>query len=215
MPVDRFDHAGIAYDDLRDGPIQNIAAYLGSAGGSASLAAGVRSVSRVAASAAINTTETLVGNVALALPTTVNGVAVLGTLNVGSIIRVTITGTCTSTNADLSTFKLYMGTVGTVAGDTALTAATALTCTSSGTGTNVGFKAVIDMTIRTLGAAGTADATLSVIGGATGVVVNSQAVNSLLTAVPTTTATFLDVSYTSAAVTTTCTFQQTFIEVIP
>ena len=210
-----FDHRGLAQDDLRDGPIQNIAYYLGQAATPGSSATGIRSVSRVAASAGINTTETLVGNIGLILPATVEGNLLVGTLNVGSIIRIVMTGTCTSSNADVSTFKLYMGTVGTVAGDVALTAATALACTSSGTGSAVGFKAQIDITIRTLGAAGTADATLTVVGGATGIVVNSQAVNSVITAVPTTTATFLDVSYTSAASTTTTTFQQTTIEIIP
>lgn len=213
MPINIIDHRGLAQDDLRDGVIQNIASYLAS---TPTVGLGtVRNSSRVAASAAINTTETLITNIPLLLPGTDFSETQIGSLNVGSILRCTMTGTCTSTNADVSTFKLYMGTVGTVAGDTALTAATALTCTSSGSGTAVGFKVVIDFTVRTLGAAGTADATLTAIGGATGIVVNSQAVNSLITAVPTTTATFFDVSYTSAATTTTCTFQQSFIELIP
>jgi hypothetical protein len=212
MPVDIFDHRGLAQDDLRDGVIQNIAAYLGQAGTPGQAAGGI-AASRVAATAAINTTETLLQSIGLVLAGTTNGAAFLGTLNVGTRIRITITGTCTSTNADVSTFTLRAGILGTTADASVATAAV----TSSGSGTTIGFQIVINATVRTLGATGTLAGSMAVTNtGVTGIAgVTNTVVPFTSTTLATTTATFLDITYVSAATTTTCTFQTATIEVIP
>jgi hypothetical protein len=211
------DPRGLSQDDLRDGIIQNIAYYLGQAGAAGAVGTGVRT-SRVAATAAINTTETLLVSQALQTSQTVLGNTIPGTLQAGSLIRVTIGGTTTSTNADVSTFALRMGILGTTADASVAT----WTVTSSGSGTNVVFIARLDITVRTLatsGANGTGYGFLSVQNtGATGLVAVTNtdvAAAAAITALPTLTATFADITYVSAATTTTTTFQTATIEVLP
>jgi hypothetical protein len=217
MPPNIIDHRGLAQDDLRDGVIQNIASYLGQVGIAGAIGAGLRT-GRVAATAAINTTETLLVSQAILPPSTVSGNALPGTLQAGSQIRVTIGGTTTSTNADVSTFALRMGILGTTADASVAT----WTVTSSGSGTNVVFIARLDITVRVLatsGANGTGYGVLSVQNtGATGLVAVTNTIvasAAAITAMPTLTATFIDITYVSAATTTTTTFQTATIEVIP
>ena len=211
------DQRAISQDDLRAGPIQNIGFYLGQVGAAGSIATGLRT-SRVAATAGINTTETLLVSQALTIPTTDLGDAIPGTLQAGSLIRATIGGTCTSTNADVSTFALRMGILGTTADASVAT----WTVTSSGSGSSVVFIARLDITVRTLatsGANGTGYGFLSVQNtGATGIVAVTNtdvAAAATINALPTLTATFADITYVSAATTTTCTFQTATIEVLP
>lgn len=217
MPVDRFDHAGIAYDDLRDGPIQNIATYLAQAGNAGAPATVTRRTSLITATSGINTAETLLLAVPLVLPSTLSGISLAGTLNVGTVIRATFFGTTTDTVANTSTFTIRMGTLGTVAGDTSV--ATFVTSASGTTGTNVPFVARIELVVQTLTATGTAIGNLSVISPATGIIGAATAFDvqsaAAINALPTTTATFIDLSYLSAATTTTSTFQAGYVEVLP
>ena len=172
--------------------------------------AGATRAARVAATGAINTTETLLVNLPLTLINATT--AANGTLNLGTRFRATILGTCTSTNADVSTFTVRAGILGTVADASVATAAV----TSSGSGTGIAFKVVIDGTVRTLGATGTAAGSMAVTNtGVTGIAaVTNTIVPFTSSTLATTTATFLDITYVSAATTTTCTFQSADLEII-
>lgn len=156
-----------------------------------------------AASGAINTGETIIAQTSPLSATR---------LTAGSTIRATLFGTCTSTAANASTFNLYIGTAGTTGDTKVLTAATAAAATS---GTGVVFKAVLEMIIRTAGAAATCVGTLTVFNaGATGI---STALVQAITATPanfdsTAEGNIVSVSYVSAALTTTSTFTQAYIE---
>ena len=216
MPINIGDHRWLAQDDLSDGVIQNIAAQLATNPTPGAAASGIRVAGLVAATAGLNTTETILVKSALLLPTRTDfGQTLLGTLNVGSLIRVTINGTCTSTNADVSTFTMRAGILGTTADASIAT----WVVTSSGSGTAIPFTVVINVTVRTLGASGTGYGTMSVQNtGVTGIAAVTNTVvasASAITALPTTTATFLDFSYVSAATTTTCTFQAATLEIFP
>jgi hypothetical protein len=217
MPTTNIgDHTWLARDDLRDGPIQNIEFYLGSdplAGSTAS----AKTYRTTAASAAINTTETLLLAAPLQLPSTDFGQTVGGTINAGSIITITIQGTCTDTVANTSTVGIRMGILGTVAGDAAV--ATFVTPVSGTAGTNVPFVATIIINVLTVSATGTATGFMSINSPATGIIgaatnfsVGSAAA---ITAMPDTTATFFDVTLVTAAVTTTNTIQSTVINIQP
>lgn len=157
----------------------------------------------IAASGAINTAETVIVQTA---PLSANR------LTVGSTIRATLFGTCTSSAANVSTFNLYIGTAGTTGDTKVLTAATGAAFTS---GTAVVFKAVLEMVMRTVGATASVVGTLTLFNqGTTGI---ATVVAQAITATP---ATFdstvegniISVSYLSAASTTTSTFTQAYIE---
>ena len=216
MPILIGDHRWMAQDDLSDGVIQNIAAQLANTPTLGVAASGIRVAGLVAASAALNTTETILVKSALLLPTRTDfGQVLLGTLNVGTLIRVVIDGTCTSTNADVSTITMRSGILGTTSDASIAT----WVVTSAGSGTAIPFRIALDITVRTLTATGTASGYMAVqntgvtgIAGVTNTVVASAAA---ITALPTTTATFLDFSYLAAATTTTCTFQQATLEIFP
>jgi len=160
----------------------------------------------VADSAAINTTETIIVKTpALAA----------NRLIAGTHIRMTLTGTCTTTAANTSTFTIRMGTNGTTA-DTAI--ATPVTGVAGTTGTSIPFKVVIDFTVRTGGASGTGFITLSLdSNGLTGIVAAQTPaiiMPSMSTFNTTTASNILSVSYKSAATTTTSTFKQATIEFV-
>jgi hypothetical protein len=158
-----------------------------------------------AASAAINTTETVI---------TKTAAVQANRLQAGTVIRVTWIGTCTSTAANISTFALRWGTAGTTADALLASAPTAAAATS---GTTIPFRAVMEVTIRTTGASATAYGTLSVENaGATGIAtVTQQFIVATMTAINSTTANaILSATYKSAATTTTSTFQEAFIEVV-
>lgn len=167
---------------------------------------GGQAKSTVAASAALNTTETVISPVVSIIPGQ--------TLQVGSRIRVCIEGTSTATVANITTFNIRMGILGTVSDAVAATYAT----TASGTtGTAVPFHVEIELVVRTLGATGTGAGSMTLtanaataIGGAVTNVVPAASVS-----IPTTTATFIEVSHVTAATTTTNTFQNVTIEVQP
>lgn len=198
-------HNWLAYDNLTD-CAQNLSRYLSLAPFATSLGSGSRGAGLVAASAAINTTETVLVQVPLVI-------AVPNTLNVGSVVKATLLGTCTSTNADVSTFGVRAGILGTVADQLVSSA----TVTSSGSGAAVAFEVDIEFTVRTLGATGTAEMGTRITNtGITGLsAVTNTVVLSAGTNLATTTATFLSVTYVAAAITTTSTFQIANLVVIP
>jgi hypothetical protein len=167
-----------------------------------------------AATAGINTTETYL-TPAISLPA--------NSLLVGSTYRLTLYGTCTTTAANVSTFTVRVGTTGTTpASDTTATAAFA-TAVSGTTGAGVAFKIVIDVVCRAIGASTLFECMLAgqnlnatsaqgiigpaAIGASFGQAVATGTFNN-------NTALFLNVSYKSAATTTTSTFQSGYWEVI-
>jgi hypothetical protein len=156
-----------------------------------------------ATTAAINTTETvLVKTPALTA----------SRLVAGTVFRVTLIGTCTSSVANASTFAVRYGTNGTT-GDALL--ATFTTPTAGTLATNVPFRAVIEITILTTGASATSYGAIQITtqtGGIIGAVTAATGIPTM-TAINTTTANaILSVTYKSAATTTTSTFQEAFTE---
>lgn len=194
-PVNIADHRSLAQDDLRDGPIQNIAFYLGQAPLAGSLAAGTRYTNTGAV--AIAATETLVVAIPLTLPATVYGQTVAGTLQVGSRIQFWINGTYTSAGAQTASFALRAGTNGTTA-DTSV--GTLYSVTTAASGTAQSFSLFGGLTIRTLGTSGTlvGEADLS-NQGTTGIFTATFGGHQLLASstINTVTATFLDITMTA------------------
>lgn len=158
----------------------------------------------VAASAGINTTETIVTGGLNVLPVPANSIMP------GTSIRITLSGTCVATAAVANTFRVRLGTAGTTA-DTQI-ASVALT---GATGTQV-FKTVLEFTFRTVGASGTiAGSALTVNAAATGIVAAVTNIQALTVAAPnTTTANYLSVTFQSAATTSTVTFQTAIVEIL-
>ena len=161
-----------------------------------------------AASAGINTTETIVvGGLS-------NSKVAAHTLKVGTTIRCILNGTCTASAARVSTFRVRLGTAGTTA-DTAI--GSAATAASATTGTAIPFTAEIVFTVRTVGATGTIAGTLTLFNaGATGISTALVQVIALTVAnLDTTVDNWLSFSYQSATTATcTCTFQNGIIEVV-
>lgn len=155
------------------------------------------------ASSGINTGEAIVVQ---------TGALSANRLTVGSTIRATLFGTCTSSATNVSTFNLYIGTAGTTSDTKVLTAATGAAAAS---GTAVVFKAVLEMVMRTVGASATVVGTLTVLNqGTTGIAtVVAQAITATPASFDTTAeGNIISVSYLSAASTTTSTFTQAYIE---
>src|SRR6478609_1605143 len=158
----------------------------------------------VASSGAINTSETvIVKTPALAA----------SRLVAGTHFRIILMGTCTSTVANVSTFTLRWGTNGTTADGTVAALATSAAATS---GTNNGFRTVIDLTVRTAGASATSNAFLQLTSdGNIGIVATPNAKSVAGTAFNTTTVSgILSLAYKSAATTTTTTFTNATIEIV-
>lgn len=155
----------------------------------------------VAASAAINTTETIIASAAYHA----------NKAKVGSVIRATLEGTCTSTAANASTWRIRLGPLGTTADTAIFTAANSVAAAS---GTDVPFKAELVLTVRTLGATATVAGYLVLMNtGVTGIsAVTLQIVPATVLTFDSTVDNILSVSYVSAATTTTSTFQNAFIE---
>ena len=161
----------------------------------------------VAASAAINTTETIiVGGLN-------NCKIYANQLKVGTAIRATLEGTCTSSAANASTWRFRFGTAGTTADGVLGSAANSVAATS---GTAIPFEAQLTLTVRTIGATGTIAGYLKLINtGVTGIsAVATQVVALTPTAIDTTVDNWLSVTYVAAATTTTCTFQNAVIEIV-
>src|SRR4029077_14699034 len=165
----------------------------------------VGQASIVTASGAINTTETLIVK---------SAAMAANRIVAGTTIRIILQGTCTATVANTSTFQIRIGTAGTTADGLVFSAVTAA---SAAAGTTIPFRAILEMTTRTAGAAATSFGTLTLENqGVTGIAtVAIQVISATMSAFNTTTANLIvSATYQSAATTTTSTFQQAFIEVL-
>ena len=163
--------------------------------------------STIAASAAINTTETVITN---------TSALAANRLVAGTVIRITLYGTTTASVSKTSTFSVRIGTTGTTSDGLMLSSTTAGSATS---GTAVPFKAVIDLTVRTTGTTATCYGFLTVENtGGTSTGISTVPVQVLLptfTAFNTTTAnSIISATYKSSATSCTSTFQQGIIEII-
>lgn len=105
-----------------------------SAGASTPVSPNPGNTASVAASAAINTVDTIIASSA-SLPANY--------FQAGTTYRITVSGTCTSTVANLSTFTLRIGPNGTTADTTIATP----TCTAAASGTTIPFTATFLVTI--------------------------------------------------------------------
>lgn len=153
----------------------------------------------VAASSAINTTETIV---------TPTFLVKANTMQPGTVYRVKISGTCTSTNADVNTFTLRYGTAGTIS-DSAI----ATVAPTAATGSAIPFQVEFTFVCRTATTAAafgllrnsgvTGCSNAAVLPGDTG----TDTISTVLDR-------YLSVSYLSAATTTTVTVQLATIEVV-
>lgn len=164
---------------------------------------GMQTNAITSATAAINTTETIIVQ---------SPVLTANRFMTSTFIRITFTGTNTSSVANASTFRVRIGTAGTTADTLVFTATTG---NSAASGTNIAFRGQIDITIRTIGASATAYGTLTLNNqGSTGIsTVLTQVINGTMSTFNSTNANFVSVSYLSAAATTTSTFQQAIIEI--
>lgn len=156
-----------------------------------------------AVSAAINITETILAS----------SVLPANFLTVGAVFEIVVYGTCTSTVANASNIRIRMGTAGTSAD----AIAAVITPTAAATGTAVPFTARFLISIRTIGAAATlaGNGNLNnngVTGLSNAAVVVGTPTNAV--AINTTVANTIQVSYQSAATTTTSTFQLAAIELV-
>lgn len=134
-------------------------------------------------------------------------------LKVGTVIRATLQGTCTSTVANASTWRFRMGTTGTTSDGVIGSAANSVAAAS---GTNIPFVCELVLTVRSLGG------TASLVGymelrntGVTGIsAVTVQTVELTPSTWDSTVDNWLSVTYVAAAATTTCTFRNAFIEIV-
>lgn len=158
-----------------------------------------------AASAAINTTETVVTQAA---------VVPVGFLQVGSTIRVRGSGICTSTVANNSTFTLRAGTAGTTADQSIA----AIAITAAASGSNIPFLFELVVAIDASGASGTCKGYIGLTNqGTTGInTANYGRIQISGTSLNTTTVTNVEVTYKTAATTTTSTFDAGVeLEILP
>ena len=159
-----------------------------------------------AASAAINTTETIVVGGVNVSPLPANS------LQIGSVIEATLHGTCTSTVANTSTFRIRIGTAGTTSDGVVLSGAV----TAAASGTTIAFDVKIRFNVRTLGAAATiAGDVVCLNNGVTGIAaVNCTVVAGTASTFNSTVNNYIEATYVASAATTTCTFQACSIEVV-
>lgn len=153
-----------------------------------------------AASGAINTTATVIAG-----GTNSGAVFPANSLKVGTVIRISIPFSCTSSAADTATWSLRFGTAGTTA-DTAF-ATVAVTSATSGTG--ILGKVVIEFVVTTVGTTGTTLGQLVMWNtGITGAATNNCTVVAITpSAVLNTTVTsYMTVSFITSATTCTYTF---------
>jgi hypothetical protein len=156
-----------------------------------------------AASAAINTTDTVL----VKAPAGSNG------MNIGTTWSMKFFGTCTASAANVSTFTVRLGTAGTT-GDTTIAT---FTVTSAATGTTIPFEIEIILTARAVGSTTTVAGQMTVLsqglatGTSSGIAAfstNCFSTASVASGNSAANDTILSVSYKSAATSTTSTFQQ-------
>ena len=165
---------------------------------------GMQSAAITSATAAINTTETIIVQ---------SPVMTANRFMASTIVKIIFNGTCTSTAANASTFRVRIGTTGTIADGIVLSVGTGGSATS---GTNNPFSGEINLVIRTTGASATAFGYLTLYNqGTTGISTTStRVIQGTMTNFNSTTANFVSVTYESAGATTTSTFQYATIEII-
>jgi hypothetical protein len=138
------------------------------------------------------------------------------TLTAGSIIRFTITGSCTSgAGAGTQSFAVKFGS-GNVVGDTSIGT---ILLSVTGSGSAIPFHAIIEVTIRSIGASGTIYGTFSLLNGdaaTTGIYAKASTIQNLgsLQTINTTVTGYFGLAYTSGNAATTTTFQQVVTELI-
>jgi hypothetical protein len=135
------------------------------------------------------------------------------TLIVGTTYKIECFGTCTSSVANASNFRIRIGTAGTSSD----AVAAVVTPTAAASGTNVPFSARFYVTIRTTGVGGTLGGNGTLINnGVTGVSAAATVVGTpqVGVTVNTTVANTIQLSYVSAAITTASTFNLATIELV-
>lgn len=155
-----------------------------------------------AASAGINSTETQV--VSLVIPA--------GMMVAGSTYRITASGVCTSTGANVGHFRARLGTT-TLTGNIAVD----VSPTAAASGTAIPFLIDMLVTVRTAGATGTLIGSGSLENnGVTGVSATTPVVaqTTATVAVDTTAAKLIELTFQAAAATTTCTFHNAEIALV-
>lgn len=155
-----------------------------------------------AASAGINSTQTVVESISIPA----------NSLKAGTTYRIKASGVCTSTAANASNFRARIG-------PTTLTGAIAAVVnpTAATSGTNIPFSVELLFTVRTIGASGTAIGSGTLLNnGVTGVSAAAVVVGQVTTAVTvdTTVTNLVELTYQAAATTTTCTFHNALIEIV-
>ncbi len=161
----------------------------------------------VANSGAINTAETIIVGGLNSIRIKANS------LKVGTTIRCTLQGTCTSSAANASTWRIRLGTAGTTSDGAIATAANSVAAAS---GTNIPFVAELTLVVRTLGATATCSGFLELRNtGVTGIsAVTVQIVEFTVAAFDSTVDNWLSFTYVAAASTTTSTFKNAFAELV-
>jgi hypothetical protein len=132
-------------------------------------------------------------------------------LAVGDVFKIRVFGRCTSTVINVSTFIPRLG----ANGSTADTSLGSITATSAASGTNIGFTLEIVLTVRAIGASGSVVMNSVLLNqGTTGISNAAVAVNGAanVTTINTTAGLILGLSYSSAAITTTATFEQVIVQ---
>jgi hypothetical protein len=128
------------------------------------------------------------------------------TITAGTLIRCVVEGTISSLQADAVTFNVYVGTAGSTSDTKAFTAAE----TSAGNESGAAFKAVIELTVRTVTSSGAVYGDLAISNlGAVPVVVGTFATANYVTA------TKIGVSMLTASTKSIVTVQRATVEVIP
>lgn len=154
-----------------------------------------QATTRAASAALSGTTETIISQ-ALVIP--------VGLLQVGTVIRGQGSGVCTTTVANVSTFTLRAGTLGSTSDQSIFT----FTVTAGSTGTGVAFDFEFVVAIDATGATGTCKGWSKLAASTTTGISNALYTRSQVagTNLATTTATNIELTYKSAAATTASTF---------
>jgi len=166
-------------------------------------------VANTAATTGINTNEAIVsgGN-------NVNGATahiLANQLVVGSHIRIVLWGVCTSTAANASTFTLRCGAAGTTSDASVATAAV----TAAASGSAIPFMVEFDFTVTSTGTTGGIAGYMTVTNnGTTGIaaLATTVVISTVTATLNTTVAGYIELTYKSAASTTTSTFNGGYME---
>jgi hypothetical protein len=165
------------------------------------------SSSRITATAALNTTHTVISDT-----TAANNRLTANAIKTGFTIKFVALGTNTSTVAGAATFRVLMGTNNTTADTAVLTAAV----TSAASGTAIPFRVEVYLVCRTIGASSTWYGYMCVHNvGTTGIYTAQYfQIAGTMATVSTQQANYINLSHQTAAATTTNTFQMVSLETV-